>query len=117
MAREGALHGHYTEKSDVYSFGVLQCDVLKGKKSWKLRVDSGFTEENSTLENSWFPSDDSVGKVLEEHCGRYPEEENISAQVKKYAKLVKRCLKVNPDDRPNMIEVEKALRLIKTSLY
>ncbi|KAH7547487.1 hypothetical protein FEM48_Zijuj01G0318100 [Ziziphus jujuba var. spinosa] len=41
-------------------------------------------------------------------------EQGNKIQVMECGNLLERCLKINPDDRPDMIEVAKALRLIKS---
>lgn len=53
------------------------------------------------------------GRALEYYCENFCQDEN-RAQELECMKLVLRCVKMNPDERPDMIEVEKALRLIKT---
>ena len=58
-----------------------------------------------------------LSSVLEDCCELYPEEENIRAQVRECVELVRRCIKDDPDDRPDMIEAEKALRRIKSMQY
>ncbi|PON77804.1 Tyrosine-protein kinase [Parasponia andersonii] len=104
------------EKSDVYSFGILLCEVLTGKKSSD-GENSVFTWISYISEYARWPSDDISGTIVEEFCKLYPIEHNVRAQVMDCAKLVKRFVKRNPDHRPNMIEIEKALRLIKTTRY
>ena len=43
-------------------------------------------------------------------------QEQRRSQIMECAKLVERCLKFNADERPDMVEVAKALRLIKSTI-
>ncbi|PON77805.1 Tyrosine-protein kinase [Parasponia andersonii] len=105
---EVMMCGRYTERSDVYDFGILLCHLLIGKRCDRLIWDP----ENRQL----YISDD-----LPELCKRHLEA-NMSqgenrAQMMECAELAKRCVKLKADDRPNMIEVAKALVLIKSIHY
>ena len=136
-----------TEKSDVYNFGVLLCEFLTGKKFRDLQDSQSSNESHtrtreysrlsSVLEDSCehYPEEENIraqlrecaelvercikdhSSVLEDCCELYPEEENIRAQVGECVELVKRCIKDDPDDRPDMIEAEKARRRIKSMQY
>lgn len=104
--------GRYTEKSDVFAFGVLLCDVLTGKiihqlVSWHSELSDRASSNSNLL------SDHILEEILTKYCEIYLREES-RAQVLEYVKLVQRCVRVKTDERPNMIDVEKALRLIQT---
>lgn len=118
VAPEAGNNGRYTEKCDVYSFGVMFCELLTGKRSFDLlHRASNFSERSSSLSEDesgcYWP-----GKNLCSCCTSYLEanllgEEN-SAQVMECTKLFQSCLKESPHDRPNMIQVAQALRLINS---
>lgn len=101
----------YTEKVDVFAFGFLLLQVLTDGRPTNFFLGVNTSAESGS--DSSFPSDDCLEKILERYCGIYLQEEN-RVQILEYAKLVLRCVGLNPEERPSMIEVEKALRLIKT---
>ncbi|GMN27131.1 hypothetical protein TIFTF001_046118 [Ficus carica] len=113
LAPEVAMYGRQTEKYDVYSFGVLLSAVLTQKRfhdllSWHREI------SNKHCLDSWLQSDhDFWEEIVPKYCEIYGQEES-RAQVLECVKVVQSCIKENPDERSDMIEVGKALRLIKT---
>ena len=106
-------HVCYTEKTDVYSFGMLLCEVLTRTRFHKLLTQ--YLELNDESHNQLTKPDDLLCFLFEEGSAYWeinPQENR--AQVMELVKLAAMCVKENPDDRPNMIEVGKALGFIKT---
>ncbi|KAL5574451.1 hypothetical protein UlMin_016150 [Ulmus minor] len=97
LAPEAVLNNRYSEKSDVYAFGSLFYEILTKKK-----ISNFFIGE---LTSALLSAEASILLLQEEN----------RAQVMEAIKLMEACLKFNPDDRPDMIEVAKALRLIINS--
>ncbi|KAH7547488.1 hypothetical protein FEM48_Zijuj01G0315400 [Ziziphus jujuba var. spinosa] len=119
-APEVEKYGWHTEKSDVYGFGILLCEILTGKRYDALRWGSEFSDiyrRNSS--NSVVESNDAWGRDLANVCAIHLKtksniwDEENRVQVMECAKLVERCLQTNPNDRPDMIQVAKALRFNK----
>ncbi|PON77807.1 Serine/threonine protein kinase, partial [Parasponia andersonii] len=116
-APEAVSMWRYTEKSDVYSFGVLLFEVLSGKRfrdflsshNWELSYEISSNSEDR-LEDFWV-------EILEKYCEINYSQEKSRAQVREYVQLVQICVKDNPDERPNMLQVEKALGLIRSIQY
>ncbi|PON77811.1 Serine/threonine protein kinase [Parasponia andersonii] len=130
VAPEAAYRGLFTEKSDVYSFGVLLFEVLTGKKFTELiegKYELLDELSTSSLELSNFQDNLLLGiqsdyfwvKIQAKYCELIylEEQENIRAQVEECAKLARRCVELNPDKRPNMIQVTiKGVVLLSVSL-
>ncbi|KAG4378104.1 hypothetical protein GLYMA_18G272500v4 [Glycine max] len=93
MAREYATHGTVTDKSDVFSFGGLLLDVVCGRKY--IRGNQGETE---FLEK---PLEEKIDEIIEGSIA--PE----CWQV--FVDITLRCVKLEPDERPTMGEVEVEL--------
>ncbi|KAF3452789.1 hypothetical protein FNV43_RR03222 [Rhamnella rubrinervis] len=120
LAPELALYGRHTEKTDVYSFGVVLCKIFVGKTNLGLlNRESNVSNSRSSSSNSEDESRlvGSFGEKLAKLCKTYLEA-NIfvgrnRVRVLEFVKLIENCLKTNPDERPNMIQVTKALRSIQ----
>ncbi|XP_062088512.1 serine/threonine-protein kinase ZRK3-like [Humulus lupulus] len=106
ISPEACFHGRYSERSDVYGFGVLLSELLTGKNLGQLL---------------WYIYDsaDRNGRVdawkRELEASMLQEEEERRGKMMECAKLIKRCITENVDERPNMVEVAKALLLIHTN--
>ncbi|KAL5549752.1 hypothetical protein UlMin_004983 [Ulmus minor] len=103
VAPEVLMYNRCSDKNDVYAFGALFCTILTEKTMADLfRVIDTYT---------------SVAGI----CKIYIEANNIFKeenrdQVMECIKLIELCDKENPVDRPDMIQVAKALRLIASTL-
>ncbi|KAH9327131.1 hypothetical protein KI387_007309, partial [Taxus chinensis] len=103
-----------TDKSDVYSFGVVLAELISAKKA----VDITRNSRDIGLANLF------VSKI---QCGDLHElvDQNLEIDVKplvremvyRVAELAFRCLSVEKDDRPNMMEVAAQLQEIKRFGY
>lgn len=92
MAREYATHGTVTDKSDVFSFGGLLLDVVCGRKY--IRGNQGETE---FLEK---PLEEKIDEIIEG---------SIAPGWQVFVDITLRCVKLEPDERPTMGEVEVEL--------
>ncbi|KAL8517231.1 hypothetical protein ACS0TY_015453 [Phlomoides rotata] len=92
-----------TEKSDVYSFGVVLAELLTGKKP----IDLERSQEQRNLTTYFIMAlkENRLFQVLEPRVVR----EGSLEQLQEIAKLVRRCLHLNSEDRPTMKEVAMEL--------
>ncbi|XVF81726.1 hypothetical protein PTKIN_Ptkin15bG0178900 [Pterospermum kingtungense] len=96
IAPEYIMYGELTEKCDVFSFGVVLLEVLSGR-----------TFSNMTLPNSEFIREGNIYDVIDPYLkGRIAPE-----SFKKYMEIACSCVKDNPNERPDMGEVEVTLEL------
>ncbi|KAI3474222.1 hypothetical protein Pfo_029010 [Paulownia fortunei] len=101
-----------TEKSDVYSFGVVLAELLTGRKP----LSTEKSEEERNLATYFVVSmkENRLFQIIEPRILREGSLEQIGA----VAELVKRCLKLNGEERPTMKEVSMELeRLRKYNLH
>ncbi|CAB4303498.1 unnamed protein product [Prunus armeniaca] len=121
LAPEYAISGRTSEKSDVHSFGVLLCEILAGKSWHSLRAwlkensNKGSTSSYKELDNEL--EFRQLANLFKTYLEANVLEEENKKQVVECAKLIERCLKTIPDDRPIMTEVAQSLRLIKSLKY
>ncbi|KAF5450672.1 hypothetical protein F2P56_031002 [Juglans regia] len=97
-----------TEKSDVYSFGVVVAELLTGKKA--LSFDRPESDRSLAVNFSSAVKEDRLHQILENHIVR---DGNIN-EINEVAKLVKQCLSIRGDDRPNMKEVAMELEGLRS---
>ncbi|XP_010256322.1 PREDICTED: putative wall-associated receptor kinase-like 16 [Nelumbo nucifera] len=100
---EYLLTSQLTEKSDVYSFGVILVELLTGMKA--LSFDRPEEERNLAM---YFVSSMKENRMMEILEDRVAHEGNIE-QLREVARLAKRCLQLNGDERPTMKEVAMEL--------
>uniref|UniRef100_A0A803P0D0 Protein kinase domain-containing protein n=1 Tax=Cannabis sativa TaxID=3483 RepID=A0A803P0D0_CANSA len=109
ISPEAGVHGRFTERSDVYAFGVLLSELLTGK-SWLYMADPATWIDGPCA--YWF---DAWKNELKVNTLREEGEEETRLQIMECAKLVEMCIEENVDERPDMVEVAKALIFIKTN--
>ncbi|KAI3473883.1 hypothetical protein Pfo_028064 [Paulownia fortunei] len=101
-----------TEKSDVYSFGVVLAELLTGRKP--LSTEKSEEERNLATYCVVSMKENRLFQIIEPRILREGSLEQIGA----VAELVKRCLKLNGEERPTMKEVSMELeRLRKYNLH
>ncbi|KAL5576135.1 hypothetical protein UlMin_017834, partial [Ulmus minor] len=100
------LDQNFEPKLDVYAFGSLFYEILTKKKIFNFFID--FSGPVTSLQ-------EATSALLSAEASILLFQEENRAQVMEAIKLMEACLKFNPDDRPDMIEVAKALRLIINS--
>ncbi|KAL3826136.1 hypothetical protein ACJIZ3_022165 [Penstemon smallii] len=88
-----------TEKSDVYSFGVVLAELLTGKKP--IDMERSQHERNLTTCFLMHMQENRLLQILEPRVVNEGSVEKLQA----IGELVKRCLKMNGEDRPTMKEV------------
>ncbi|KAF8391971.1 hypothetical protein HHK36_022311 [Tetracentron sinense] len=93
----------YTEKSDVYNFGVVLFEILTGKMVSKI------VQEVNGVTNCDFLSagdnEDDIREYLKINIVKGNTEQLMAC-----TELAFRCIKMNPEERPLMMEAAKELR-------
>ncbi|KAG2698002.1 hypothetical protein I3760_07G130700 [Carya illinoinensis] len=112
IAPESLNSGRYTEKSDVYSFGSVLLEILTGKSArnmvpeWNCRGESSISNAKS---GNWTERERNTESYLKGDLAG----EGDKKQQMECAEIAVRCLKMNADERPTMIEVSRSLREIR----
>ncbi|KAF8376692.1 hypothetical protein HHK36_031640 [Tetracentron sinense] len=106
-APESDFTRRYTEKSDVYSFGVVLFEILTGKRVYDIIM-----EVYGDVENSGYILVDDDEKDIKLYLKTKILKGNIE-QLMACAELAIRCIKMNPEERPSMMEAAKELRRIR----
>ncbi|XAR62866.1 Non-specific protein-tyrosine kinase [Bertholletia excelsa] len=96
--------GHLTTKSDVYSFGVVLVELLTGMTAISLARPL----EHKYLA-SYFISTMNEDRLLEIVDEQVMKDVKID-QIREYALLAKRCIRVAGEERPEMKEVATELQ-------
>ena len=97
-----------TEKSDVYSFVVVVTKLLTGKQA--LSFDRPEINRNLAMYFVIAIKEDRLLQILENHI---VNQDNIE-QLKEFANLAKRCLRLRGEDRPSMKEVAMELERLRS---
>ncbi|KAK9157136.1 hypothetical protein Scep_003710 [Stephania cephalantha] len=108
-APEYAMTGQVTQKSDVYSFGVVLLELLTGRKP----VDHTMPKGQQSLVTWATPrlSEDKVKQCVDPKLNNeYPPK-----AIAKLAAVAALCVQYEPDFRPNMSIVVKALQPLLNS--
>ncbi|XAR62869.1 Non-specific serine/threonine protein kinase [Bertholletia excelsa] len=96
--------GHLTAKSDVYSFGIVLVELLTGMIA--LSFDR---PDNQKCLGSYF-----ISTMKEDHLIEIVDEQVLKDakvdQIREYAFLAKRCIRVAGEERPEMKEVATELQ-------
>ncbi|KAI3677558.1 hypothetical protein L6452_36824 [Arctium lappa] len=92
-----------TDKSDVYSFGVVLAELITGQKP--LCADRTNQEKNLATYFVKSMKENRLYEIVEPRVLR----EGTFEQLQAVGELVKRCLKLEGDDRPTMKEVAMEL--------
>ncbi|KAF8391934.1 hypothetical protein HHK36_022274 [Tetracentron sinense] len=106
IALESIHTGRFTEKSDVYSFGVVLFEILTGK-----RVNDILMELYGVANNHFFifhNNEKDIRLYLNANIVKGNTEQLMAC-----AELTMRCIKMNSEERPSMMEVAKELRRIR----
>ncbi|KAH6798358.1 hypothetical protein C2S51_034842 [Perilla frutescens var. frutescens] len=95
--------GQLTEKSDVYSFGVVLAELMTGRKP----LSNTKNDQEKSLATFFVMSmkEDRLFKIIDPRVMR----EGSMKQIQDLAQLVKRCVKMNSENRPTMKEVAMEL--------
>ncbi|KAL8240774.1 hypothetical protein R6Q59_014129 [Mikania micrantha] len=104
--RQYAITGQLNSKSDVYSFGVVLLELLTGRKP----VDHNLPCDQQSLVTWATPKlrKDRVKECVDARLsGEYPRK-----AVAKMAAIASLCLQYEPESRPDMTIVVKALQAL-----
>ncbi|KAK1368525.1 putative wall-associated receptor kinase-like protein 16 [Heracleum sosnowskyi] len=99
--------GQLTNKSDVYSFGVVLAELLTGRKP----ICMANPEEERNLGTYFITSlkQNLLFQILEPRVVK----EGTFDQLERVAQLVKRCLNLNGEERPTMMEVAMEIQNLR----
>ncbi|XP_028794821.1 receptor-like cytoplasmic kinase 176 [Neltuma alba] len=109
-APEYIATGHLTKKCDVYSFGVVLLEILSGKRALDRNRPAG---EQNLVEwaKPYLLSKRRIFKVMDARiAGQY-----LASEAMKVAKIAIQCLSVQPQFRPTMADVVRALEQVQDS--
>ncbi|KAF8391941.1 hypothetical protein HHK36_022281 [Tetracentron sinense] len=118
IAPDSFSTGRITEKSDVYSFGVVLFEILTGKRVRDIEEEvyimlvSDQVKSFSRLLNSFSLLVHDNEKDFKLYLKAKILKGNTE-QLMACAELAMRCIKLNPEERPSMMEVARELRSIK----
>ncbi|XP_057801208.1 wall-associated receptor kinase 2-like [Salvia miltiorrhiza] len=95
--------GQLTEKSDVYSFGVVLAELMTTRKP----LSTTKNDQEKSLATFFVVAlkEDRLFQIVDPRVLR----EGSMKQIQEVAELVKRCLKMNSENRPTMKEVAMEL--------
>ncbi|KAG5250792.1 wall-associated receptor kinase [Salix suchowensis] len=98
-----------TDKSDVYSFGVVLVELLTGMKV--ISFDRPEGERNLSMYFLCALKEDRLVHILQD-C--MVNQDNMR-QVKEFANIAKKCIRIRGEERPSMKEVAMELEGLRTS--
>ncbi|XP_057807228.1 cold-responsive protein kinase 1-like isoform X2 [Salvia miltiorrhiza] len=99
-APEYAIHGHLSEKVDTYSFGVVILEMMSGKRSSHMNMD---TDTEYLLEEAWKLYESGLHEKLADatlESSEYKVEE-----LKKMVEIGLMCTQSPASSRPSMSEI------------
>ncbi|KAK1368527.1 wall-associated receptor kinase-like 10 [Heracleum sosnowskyi] len=99
--------GQLTNKSDVYSFGVVLAELLTGRKP--ICMTNPEEERNLGIYFITSLKENRLFQILEPRVVK----EGTFDQLEKVAQLVKRCLNLNGEERPTMMEVAMEIQNLR----
>ncbi|PIN06261.1 Serine/threonine protein kinase [Handroanthus impetiginosus] len=99
-APEYAVHGHLSEKVDTYSFGVMILEIISGRRSSDVNVDS---DTEYLLEEAWKLYDTGMHEKLADDT--LDANEYKLDDLKKMVEIALLCTQSSPSSRPTMSEV------------
>ncbi|PIN09875.1 Serine/threonine protein kinase [Handroanthus impetiginosus] len=105
---EYTLTGKLTLQSDVYAFGVVLLELLTGRRA--VDLNQGPNDQNLVLQVRHILNDKKkLKRVIDPEMGR---SSYTMESISMFANLASRCVRVDSQERPSMIECVKELQLI-----
>ncbi|XP_073158729.1 cysteine-rich receptor-like protein kinase 2 [Henckelia pumila] len=99
-APEYAVHGHLSEKVDTYSFGVVILEIISGRRSGDMDLES---DTQYLVEEAWKLYGDGMPEKLADET--LDSNDYKPEDLKKIVELGLICLQSPPSSRPTMSEV------------
>ncbi|KAI3462199.1 hypothetical protein Pfo_018862 [Paulownia fortunei] len=99
-APEYAIHGHLSEKVDTYSFGVVILEIISGRRSSDMNVDS---DTEYLLEEAWKLYESGMHQKLADET--MDSNEFKPEDLKKMVEIALGCTQSPPSSRPTMSEI------------
>ncbi|XP_020551500.1 probable serine/threonine-protein kinase PBL28 [Sesamum indicum] len=105
---EYTLTGKLTLQSDVYAFGVVLLELLTGRRA--VDLNQGPNDQNLVLQVRHILNDKKkLKRVIDPEMGR---SSYTMESIAMFANLASRCVRIDSQERPSMIECVKELQLI-----
>ncbi|KAK4429867.1 putative serine/threonine-protein kinase PBL28 [Sesamum alatum] len=105
---EYTLTGKLTLQSDVYAFGVVLLELLTGRRA--VDLNQGPNDQNLVLQVRHILNDKKkLKRVIDPEMGR---SSYTMESIAMFANLASRCVRVDSQERPSMVECVKELQLI-----
>ncbi|KAK6160155.1 hypothetical protein DH2020_003536 [Rehmannia glutinosa] len=105
---EYTLTGKLTLQSDVYAFGVVLLELLTGRRA--VDLNQGPNDQNLVIQVRQILNDKKkLKRVIDPEMGR---SSYTMESIAMFANLASRCIRVDSQERPSMIDCVKELQLI-----
>ncbi|KAL6571790.1 putative serine/threonine-protein kinase pbl28 [Orobanche hederae] len=105
---EYTLTGKLTLQSDVYAFGVVLLELLTGRRA--VDLNQGPNDQNLVIQVRHILNDKTkLKRVIDPEMGR---SSYTMESIAMFANLASRCVRVDSQERPSMIECMKELQAI-----
>ncbi|OMO93185.1 hypothetical protein CCACVL1_06592, partial [Corchorus capsularis] len=111
FAPEYFTRGHLTVKTDVFSFGVVLLEILSGYVAVKKKSD-GTATDLPLWAKPHLSNETEIHNIIDKKIARNMEME----EAHKFASIIRKCLSLEPKDRPTIAEVLAELEQLQQNM-